>query len=142
MRKIILVLAAIVVVTLLNSVDLPIKRDLNEPETAVLNKQVESEKVFLSIVYSENNKNDFEYDFEKETTAFDILNNTAEKENISLDTEHYDFGVFVKAINGKESTAELAWIYFVNGESGAIAADQHKLSEGDVVEWKFIKPEF
>ena len=78
---------------------------------------------------------------EEEATAFDALKNLAEKENISLETQQYDFGIFVKSIDGKESSAETAWIYFVNGESGTVAADLYKLKPGDVVEWKYIKPE-
>jgi hypothetical protein len=36
----------------------------------------------------------------------------------------------------------MAWIYFVNDESGQIAADQYQLAPGDIVEWKYIKPEY
>ena len=35
-----------------------------------------------------------------------VWKNITAKENISLETQQYDFGVFVKSIGGKESSAE------------------------------------
>ena len=37
-------------------------------------------------------------------------------------------------------SAQMAWIYHVNGESGTIAADKMKVNPGDTVEWKYIPP--
>ncbi len=73
-------------------------------------------------------------------TAFGVLQDYATQEDINLVAEHYDFGVFVKAIDGLEGNEERAWIYFVNGESGSIAADQYLLQSGDVVEWRYVEP--
>lgn len=73
-------------------------------------------------------------------TAYDILKYTANEKSLALEVENYDFGVFVKSINDLESTSEKAWIYFVNGESGQIAADKYELKSGDLVEWKYIIP--
>ena len=35
----------------------------------------------------------------------------------------------------------MAWIYFVNGQSGSVASDQYQLKEGDLVEWKYVVPD-
>ena len=59
---------------------------------------------------------------------------------IPIETERYDFGVFVKSIEGRLSTAERAWIYFVNGESGQVGADQYQIYPGDVVTWRYVEP--
>ena len=75
-----------------------------------------------------------------EGSVLDILKSVAGKEGISLETKEYDFGVMVTAIAGRESSAERAWIYFVNGESGAVAADKNNIKAGDVVEWRYIEP--
>lgn len=74
-------------------------------------------------------------------TVFDALKSVAEEKSIALDTQQYDFGVFVKAIGGYESSAEMAWIYFINGASGQIAADKQEIKAGDTVEWRYTKPE-
>lgn len=73
-------------------------------------------------------------------TAFSILKKFTDKESISLETAQYDFGVFVKKIGEFESTAKKSWIYYINNESGQIAADQMKLKNGDKVLWKYETP--
>lgn len=103
--------------------------------------EVNLQNAKLTIDYGENNASNYELDAPQDLTAFSLLKTISEKENIALVTEQYDFGIFVKSIDGKESSAEMAWIYFVNGESGTVAADLYKLKPGDVVEWQYIKPE-
>lgn len=71
---------------------------------------------------------------------FSILKEALDQNNIQFETETYNFGVFVKSINGFESTGKKAWIYFVNGESGQVAADKMELKKSDIVEWKYIPP--
>lgn len=82
-----------------------------------------------------------EFPYDLEQTPFSVLQMVVNKNELEMETENYDFGVFVKSISGFESTPEMAWIYFVNGESGSVAADQYKLKPGDLVEWKYITPE-
>ena len=71
--------------------------------------------------------------------ALEILTNVAEKEQIPLVTKKYDFGTFVQKIGDKESGTAMAWIYFINGKSGEVAADKAILTKGDTVEWKYMK---
>ncbi|MBU0570110.1 DUF4430 domain-containing protein, partial [Patescibacteria group bacterium] len=77
---------------------------------------------------------------EEKLTVFGILEKFAEEEGVELESQQYDFGVFVKSIAGYEGSAETAWIFFVNGESGQVSADQYELKNGDVVEWKYLEP--
>lgn len=74
------------------------------------------------------------------TTAFEALSYATKEENIELKTKQYDFGVFVEQIGQQANTKEKAWIYFINGKSGTVAADTQAVSDGDTVEWKYIKP--
>lgn len=102
----------------------------------------QAEKASVNFVLDFGNKERFEtvYKLKGERSVYDALVDIAENEGIDIETQMYDFGVFVKKINGRESTAEHAWIYFVNGEAGQVAADQLKLKDGDTVEWRYIKP--
>lgn len=102
--------------------------------------EIESDSVLFVIDYGNSEVATYSLEIDEETTVFSLLKNTADKENISLETQQYDFGVFVKSLDGLESTAEKAWIYYVNNESGTIAADQMKIKPSDVVEWKYITP--
>lgn len=103
-------------------------------------EEKQEETVSLTLNFGNESSTSYTLPFAQNLTAFDVLKETSEKENIPLETQQYDFGVFVKSINDFESTAEMAWIYFVNGESGQVAADQHELKPQDVVEWKYIEP--
>jgi len=75
-------------------------------------------------------------------TAFSVLKAYLDKNTISYTTKSYDFGIFVESINGKVSGSDMAWIYYVNGQSGSVAADKYLLKPTDKVEWKYEKPQF
>lgn len=75
-------------------------------------------------------------------TPFEALEVAASEQNLELKTKQYDLGIFVEGIGGVENTKEKAWIYFVNEKAGEVASDKYELKEGDVVEWKYIKPNF
>lgn len=103
--------------------------------------QVEVEsKVELIIDFGNNEPKKFNLNITSTDTAFSVLKASAEKENIILQVKQYDFGVFVEKIGDFESSAKKSWIYYVNGESGQIAADQQKLKNGDKIEWKYEIP--
>ena len=74
-------------------------------------------------------------------TAYYVLQGEALRKKWKLDVRHYDFGRFVNGINGYEGSKEKAWIYFVNGKSGDVAADKYILKSGDLVEWRYVKPQ-
>lgn len=69
--------------------------------------------------------------------AFSALIAVTDREKLAVKTKQYDFGVFVQSIRGLASGTKKAWIYFVNGKSGQVAADKYVLKDGDKVEWKF-----
>lgn len=73
-------------------------------------------------------------------TPYEALTKIATQEQISVKTKQYDFGVFVEAIAGIESTKDKAWIYYVNGKSGEVASDKYILKQYDTVEWKYTTP--
>jgi hypothetical protein len=72
--------------------------------------------------------------------AYEALTAAAANNNIQVVTKKYDFGIFVTQIAGKVSDTNNAWIYFVNGKSGTVAADKTPLKSGDSVEWRYTKP--
>ncbi|MFC1625896.1 DUF4430 domain-containing protein [Patescibacteria group bacterium] len=97
--------------------------------------------VTLKIDFGDDNITTFENLEAEGATAFSILEAITSQNNIAFETQKYDFGIFVMSINGKEGDAQMAWIYFVNGKPGEVAADAMALNPGDIVEWKYIKPE-
>jgi hypothetical protein len=99
-----------------------------------------SQNITLRVVYENGKTTEFAEPFKDKANALSILEDFSDENGISLDTQQYDFGVFVKSIDGFESSTEMSWIYFVNGESGSVAADNYTLNPGDVVEWKYLPP--
>lgn len=103
-------------------------------------EQTAKKEVSTSIFFSEDRIIKHQIEINEDTTAYDALVKTLEKEGLELETTQYDFGVFINSVDGIENTSDKAWIYFVNGESANKASDQLILTEGDHLEWKYIKP--
>lgn len=77
---------------------------------------------------------------EKDSTALSQLQKAAVDNNITIEVKTSDFGSYVDSLDGlKGGTDGKYWLYSVNGKEAAVGADQYKLAEGDVAEWKFTK---
>jgi hypothetical protein len=111
--------------------------ETQEVETPTIQK-----KVFLTVVFTPNNELNYEKDLNNTSsiTAFGLLKEALDVKQIAYESKAYDFGVFVNSINNQISGSDKAWIYFVNGQSGQVAADKYILKPGDVIEWKYIEP--
>lgn len=110
------------------------------PSKPIENK-LEKSQTTVKIVF-EDKEFESTYELSEDSNAFSLLQRIAEENDIEIVSKQYDFGVFVQSIDGLESNADMSWIYFINGESGQVAADQMKLKDKDIVEWKYIKPEY
>jgi len=105
-------------------------------------KETEQE-IEIKLIFDENNELTSSYlPWKDKVTAYSLLTKLIEENNLEIETEQYDFGIFIKSIDGKENSNDMAWIYFVNGESGQVAADNMVVKPGDVVEWKYTEPKF
>ncbi|MFA6486186.1 MAG: DUF4430 domain-containing protein [Candidatus Magasanikbacteria bacterium] len=53
-------------------------------------------------------------------------------------------GYFVDEINGIKNNPNTNqyWILFINGRSSAVGASAYFINEGDVINWKYVTPEF
>ncbi len=98
------------------------------------------QKVNLIVDFGNKEIKNFDLNLEADSSAFSVLKTATEKENIKLQVKQYDFGVFVEKIGDFESTAKKSWIYYVNDESGQVAADQQKLKNGDKIKWIYEVP--
>lgn len=111
---------------------------LNKPEPAPV--VINEFKTTLILDYGNGNRNSYKVNAKEGDTAFSILKSEIEKQGIYLETQQYDFGVFVKKIGNLESTAKKAWIYYVNDVSGDKAADSFVVKVNDKVLWKYETP--
>lgn len=109
---------------------------ITQEETKVIN-EVNSSIDFgdgETVTYSEK-------DFQ-DKSAYDLLKKTVEINEIELTVKQYDFGVMIEEIDERKNTTDKAWIYFINGSSATSAADKYMVQQGDLIEWKYIKPAF
>jgi len=77
-------------------------------------------------------------DVDESTTAYSALVNAAQKQEIKIKSKEYDFGILVEEIDGVRNAKDKAWVYFVNSKAGTISANKQKISQGDILEWKYI----
>ncbi|HQM15628.1 MAG TPA: DUF4430 domain-containing protein [Candidatus Woesebacteria bacterium] len=54
-----------------------------------------------------------------------------------VEYQQYDFGVFVKGINGQMANDNYFWAVYVDGEYATQASDKISLQSGSVVEWRW-----
>ena len=105
-------------------------------------KKIQQE-ISLRIVFGQDGERNFSYlPWKEQISVYDLLTEASEKNDVFVEVKEYDFGIMVDSISGYENSSEMAWIYFVNGESEQVSADKMMVQPGDVVEWKYIEPEF
>lgn len=76
-------------------------------------------------------------DIQSGQTVFDLL----EKSGVGFDYENYESGVFITSIEGISGPTK-DWMYYVNKKLGRKAVDQKRISNGDVIEFKYQRSPF
>jgi len=107
-------------------------------EVSVLGEQI-IPRVTLTLV---NEESVATYSNVLAPTVFEALQRVATDNQIPLKTKQYDFGIFVEEIGNKPMYSDYAWLYFINGVSGDVAADKKTIKTGDLIEWRYVKPTF
>jgi len=113
-----------------------------QPVEVEVEEVIENKVEILEIEYSEENQVMVERESAEGGSVLEFLEDVTEDEKIDLETTEYDFGVLVDSIGGVENTQENSWIYFVNEKPAEVGAGEYVLEDGDLVEWKYMKPAF
>lgn len=109
------------------------------PTGAVVGEQTEKLKeVSVFLIFGDDNI--ATYSATNAATVFDALDQITKNNNIPLSVKEYSFGKMVESIGNETNSTDNAWIFYVNGKSADKGADQFKLSDGDIIEWKYTKP--
>ena len=84
---------------------------------------------------TQNRSDTISYDCEKGKTAYDLL---LKKTNNQVVVKDYPFGKLVEAIQDtKGGTEGKYWLYFIDGKSATVSADNYHCQNKEKVEWKF-----
>lgn len=116
--------------------------EVTKEEIAPIVEEIK-QKAALVIDDGTENPQSFELEIEEETTAFDLLKEACKEVGLELDYSESDFGVMINAIGDKKGGQEdKYWLYYVNGEMPAVAADKQEVKADDKVEFKFEESGF
>lgn len=77
-------------------------------------------------------------EFTEGQTAYDLLKKAASDNNIKLEAQNTDYGIYIYGINSIVSGScgqASGWMFSVNGKSPDVGADSYKLQAGDKVEF-------
>jgi hypothetical protein len=92
----------------------------------------------------DNSTMTFESVTTSESTVYGLLLAAQTQGNYSVSaTTHYQFGLFIESIagwgncGGCQNEDGYWWTYFVNGESGQVAANRQIVNDGDNIEWLY-----
>jgi len=108
-----------------------------------INLQENKGEASLIIDNGDGKPENFKLSIKDKYTAFDALNDAAQKTGKVIKIKKYDIGVFIEAIGGKENEKNgKNWLYYVNGVMPQVAADKYELKNGDSIEFKFEKFSF
>jgi len=107
-------------------------------------QKIAQKKIFYIINKGDNQKLEFKINPNSKSTVFSLLKNLSEKKNFEISYKIYpEMGVFVESIdNLKNGRDGKYWQYWVNGKLPMVAADKMAVKRGDILEWKFEKPQF
>jgi len=86
-----------------------------------------NEKKLETIITEKENVYDFMVELQKEG-----------KINFK-DKTYSGMGKLIEEINGIKNSGDKNWIYYVNGKKADVGVSNYKISEGDIVSWKYEK---
>ncbi len=100
-------------------------------------RNTESITVTLTIDTSENV---FKYEIQTDnSTAFGVLEKARERTDLTFQADYNEKyqSHIINSINEIESTENKYWIFYINGKTASVGADQQYVEDGDIIKFKF-----
>jgi len=88
-------------------------------------------RVSVKVDYGTKANDSWEVQTNPDESALSVLQQKAQ-----VEIKEFSFGKLVEGINGVRSGNGNFWIYYVNGQTATVGADQYRVKAGDVIEWK------
>lgn len=99
---------------------------------------LEQESAYVLIDDGSGDPKEFMLDISASTTAFDLLQEASLTAGFVIESEEYDFGVLIEAINNKKNTQDdKYWLFYVNGELSQVTPDNVMINSDDIIEFIF-----
>jgi len=73
------------------------------------------------------------------STAFGVLEKARERTDLTFQADYNEKyqSHIINSINGVESTESKYWIFYINGKTASVGADQQYVEDGDIIKFKF-----
>lgn len=98
----------------------------------------EAESAFIVINDGTRVPQEFMLEVSTSTTALDLLQEACLISGFSIESQEYEFGVLVEAINNKRNRQdEKYWLFYVNSALSQLTPDKVVVSPGDKIEFIF-----
>jgi len=99
---------------------------------------LEQESAYVFIDDSSGNPKEFMLDISASTTAFDLLQEASLTADFAIESEEYEFGVLIEAINNvKNAQDDKYWLFYINGELSQATSDNVMVNSDDIIEFIF-----
>jgi len=111
----------------------------SSPPPVAANNEKKNIRVTLAID-SGIRKREFPMEVEENGTVFELLKKASSKHSFSFGySNNAAYGVFVEELDGVSNnpSASKFWLYYVNGKYASLGASSQKISEGDVILWRY-----
>ncbi|MEF8849098.1 MAG: DUF4430 domain-containing protein [Candidatus Thermoplasmatota archaeon] len=137
MKKIIypIIMIIIAIVLILALVNADIITLSNTPQN-------NSEKIQATLIINYGNQTTEKYNITlTNATVYSMLMKASETYNFTVKDVYYEEyqTYIIQSINSTENKNQSYWQYYINDEYGTKAADQQKVQNNDIVEWKYEK---
>lgn len=133
------ILAAGVIIGRTSSKSLPVNNGNAKPPEYTDNAHLTPSKssvqpITVVLVFDENRK---EEAVVEAGTVYEALERVTAQRGMTIEKKNYDFGMMVTGVGESKNTKDYAWLYYVNGKGGEVAADRYVLKPQDRVEWRY-----
>ena len=103
-------------------------------------RPVNEDKINVTLkIISENNSNKYFKKAGGGISVLDLMKLIGEEDGLNFKYQDSGLGVFIEEINGvkNNSSDNVYWMFYVNGKMAAVGASDYKLSNNDIVEWRY-----
>lgn len=78
------------------------------------------------------------FDLTGSVSALDLIIRSGLREGFAVETQKFDFGTIVNAIDGvRGGDGGKYWLYYINGQQATVGADAYTVKAGDEIDFRF-----
>ncbi|MCK5320466.1 DUF4430 domain-containing protein [Candidatus Parcubacteria bacterium] len=110
-------------------------------EDEVITTETEANNIFVVLkIDNGQHEKEISYAAQSRETAFDLMKELKDKEEIDFTYQESNVGVFINSINNIENDVKNStyWMFYVNDELASVGVGGYVLLDGDILELKYI----